>query len=231
MGLRFRKSVRLGKFIRLNFSGSGMSLGLGPRGANMNIGPKGIRKTVGLPGTGLSYQTFTKWGKRRPCRKAERTALPQETGPPSTPPAEVRPSRSSAGKIALFAVLGLGLYGLMRSPAPPSQVTPVAPDSRPAPTTPPFPRTATSAPAAKSDQAGSIAQLPDERPLSLEEVRELQTWLKAFALDPGPIDGLPGPLTATAIKKYEAARQLPISGSIDRKLLDRLRKDSGGPIR
>ena len=54
----FRSRVGLRRCARLNFSESGVSLGLGPRGANINIGPKGVRTTVGLPGTGISYQTF-----------------------------------------------------------------------------------------------------------------------------------------------------------------------------
>lgn len=66
MGFRFRKTVRLGGLVRLNFSGSGVSLGLGPRGANVNISRRGVRQTVGLPGTGLSYQTFSKWPKSPP---------------------------------------------------------------------------------------------------------------------------------------------------------------------
>lgn len=63
MGWRFRSRIGLGRWARLNFSKSGVSLGLGPRGANINIGPKGVRTTVGLPGTGISYQTFDSWGK------------------------------------------------------------------------------------------------------------------------------------------------------------------------
>lgn len=61
MGLRFHKRVGLGRLVRVNFSGSGVSLGLGPPGLNINIGRRGIRKTVGLPGTGLSYESTSSW--------------------------------------------------------------------------------------------------------------------------------------------------------------------------
>lgn len=59
MGFRFRKSVKILPGIRLNFSKSGISTSLGGPGASINIGPKGTRKTVGLPGSGMSYSTFS----------------------------------------------------------------------------------------------------------------------------------------------------------------------------
>ena len=62
MGWRFRKRVGFGKLLRLNFSKSGISLGIGPPGLNLNVGSRGVRTTVGLPGSGLSYQTFKSWG-------------------------------------------------------------------------------------------------------------------------------------------------------------------------
>jgi len=55
MGFRFRRSIRLGKGLRINVSKSGTSLSVGHRGATVNFGPKGEKVTVGLPGTGLSY--------------------------------------------------------------------------------------------------------------------------------------------------------------------------------
>jgi tetratricopeptide (TPR) repeat protein len=56
MGLRFYKSIRLGKFIRLNISKSGLSATLGVPGMNVNIGRGGARVTAGVPGSGLSYR-------------------------------------------------------------------------------------------------------------------------------------------------------------------------------
>lgn len=61
MGWRVRKRVSFGKLLRLNLSNSGVSLGIGPPGFNLNIGRRGVRTTVGLPGSGLSYQTFKSW--------------------------------------------------------------------------------------------------------------------------------------------------------------------------
>ncbi len=56
MGFRLRRTIRLGKLLRLNVSKSGVSMSVGTRGASVNIG-KQVRATVGLPGTGLSYST------------------------------------------------------------------------------------------------------------------------------------------------------------------------------
>lgn len=57
MGLRFRKSVKICKGVRVNFSKSGASLSLGGRGHSMNFGGRGTRATFGIPGTGLSFST------------------------------------------------------------------------------------------------------------------------------------------------------------------------------
>ena len=63
MGIRFQKSISLGKFFRLNFSKSGVSIGVGPRGLNVNMSPRGVRETIGLPGTGIYYQESHRWPK------------------------------------------------------------------------------------------------------------------------------------------------------------------------
>ncbi len=42
--------------LKLNFSGSGVSLSAGVPGAHLNFGSRGTYATVGLPGTGLSYR-------------------------------------------------------------------------------------------------------------------------------------------------------------------------------
>lgn len=57
MGMRFRKSVKICKGVKVNFSKSGASLSLGGRGHGMTFGGSGTRAHVGIPGTGLSYST------------------------------------------------------------------------------------------------------------------------------------------------------------------------------
>lgn len=66
MGLRFRRSLRIARGLRVNLSTRGVSVSMGGRGTTVNIGPQGIRHTLGLPGTGLSYSTLTPWGGRGP---------------------------------------------------------------------------------------------------------------------------------------------------------------------
>lgn len=58
MGFRFRRSFKIIPGVRLNLSGSGASVSLGPRGLHYTIGPHGMRTTVGLPGSGVSWTSY-----------------------------------------------------------------------------------------------------------------------------------------------------------------------------
>jgi hypothetical protein len=90
MGFRFRRSIRLGKGLRLNISKSGTSLSVGRRGATVNLSSKGERVTVGLPGTGLSYS---------------QQITPHHQAPAPSPPA-APPSRHPLLHLVRLAVLG-----------------------------------------------------------------------------------------------------------------------------
>nr|DAF59935.1 MAG TPA: Protein of unknown function (DUF4236) [Siphoviridae sp. ctGz830] len=58
MDLRFKKSVKLGKGLKLNVSKNGLSVSAGVKGARVSMNSKGkVKGTVGLPGTGLSYSS------------------------------------------------------------------------------------------------------------------------------------------------------------------------------
>ena len=63
------------------------------------------------------------------------------------------------------------------------------------------------------------------RRLSIEEVREVQTKLQALGYDPGLVDGLRGPQTASAVRRYEVATGREPTGAIDQRLLERLRQE------
>ena len=84
MGLRFRKSVKICKGVKINFSKSGASLSLGGRGHSVNVGKRGVKSTIGIPGTGLSYTTKTGGNSHKskaPSRKSSprlSVALPRE---------------------------------------------------------------------------------------------------------------------------------------------------------
>ncbi len=60
MGLRFRRSLNIFPWLKLNLSRSGPSVSVGTRGAWETVSDRGARTTVGLPGTGLSYTTSGK---------------------------------------------------------------------------------------------------------------------------------------------------------------------------
>lgn len=54
--MRFRRSIGLGKFFRLNFGKRGVSASAGPRGARKTWHTSGRRTTTfGLPGSGISW--------------------------------------------------------------------------------------------------------------------------------------------------------------------------------
>ncbi|NLY53200.1 MAG: DUF4236 domain-containing protein [Firmicutes bacterium] len=66
MGLRFRKSIRLGKGLRINLSKSGVGFSWGIPGFRITRTAKGrTRKTISIPGTGLSYVKESRSKKKR----------------------------------------------------------------------------------------------------------------------------------------------------------------------
>lgn len=73
MGMRYRKSIKICNGVRVNLSKSGPSLSLGGRGCFVNINKHGVRNTVGIPGTGLSYSSYTKLDKPNKTRKRKTT--------------------------------------------------------------------------------------------------------------------------------------------------------------
>lgn len=71
----------------------------------------------------------------------------------------------------------------------------------------------------------------DIQTISNGEVLEVQAWLKAFGFDPGPLDGMRGPQTVAAVKRYQAARQKEETGLLDQSLLREVRQQAGHPGR
>ncbi|MBQ9910361.1 MAG: DUF4236 domain-containing protein [Lachnospiraceae bacterium] len=61
MGIRFSKSIKLGNYLRLNLSKSGISATVGKKGATVNLSKRGTYlnlspSAIGIKGTGLSYR-------------------------------------------------------------------------------------------------------------------------------------------------------------------------------
>jgi Putative peptidoglycan binding domain len=86
-------------------------------------------------------------------------------------------------------------------PAPPARQE--AAEAKPAPT--PAPAPAATTPVAPSPP--QVATAPS-RPLSRDEIKELQGKLGAAGFTPGPIDGVVGPQTEAALRRYAQARRL-----------------------
>lgn len=65
MGLRFRKSVKIGKHAKINFNKNSVGFTVGTKGAHFTVNSKGRKTTtVGIPGTGVSY-SHTSGGKKK----------------------------------------------------------------------------------------------------------------------------------------------------------------------
>src|SRR5207247_11589 len=70
--------------------------------------------------------------------------------------------------------------------------------------------------------AGAYAKLA-AGPLPDLTVRAAQAYLTYLGHDPGPVDGLMGRLTRSALGEFQAARGLPVSDNVDAALLTTLR--------
>lgn len=200
MGFRFYQSFPLGKLLRLNVSKSGLSLGIGPPGFNINLGRRGVRRTVGLPGSGLSYQDSRSWRS---------LGQPSPTEPPTAPAPGQPPAATAGGGVLLLLLLGaaLGAWWLMKpSPTPAPMPTPVA-SSAALPPTPPTPP----------------PQPPEVRALARPELHELQHRLNQLGHRAGPPDGLDGPRTRAAVRRFLRPQELPAGAALDTALLRRVR--------
>lgn len=71
MGMRYRKSIGLGKGVRLNVGKGSLGISAGGKGAHVSVNSKrGVTTSVGAPGTGVSYSKTRGWG----CKGAESDA-------------------------------------------------------------------------------------------------------------------------------------------------------------
>lgn len=69
MGLRFRKSIKIGNGAKLNINKKSVGLSVGGKGARYSVNSSGRRtKSVGIPGTGLSYVSTS--GGRKPSSRS-----------------------------------------------------------------------------------------------------------------------------------------------------------------
>ncbi len=75
--------------------------------------------------------------------------------------------------------------------------------------------------AAQSAAPNAVANLNMSATPDLDRggVRAVQTALRAKGFDPGPIDGVVGPLTREAMKAYQSRYGMKPTGAIDNQLL------------
>lgn len=123
MGMRYRKSIGLGKGVRLNVGKGSLGISAGVKGAHVSVNSKrGVTTSVGAPGTGVSYSKTTGWGSKS---KADSTsdyepdtdleALDDDTDTGYTPsyhrptqpsqPGGIKPPSNKLVKIAVWAIM------------------------------------------------------------------------------------------------------------------------------
>ena len=99
MGLRFRRSIRLGPGVRLNLSRRAIGISTGMPGLRYSVNTSGRRSlSMGIPGTGLSYVTVLSArgpeGRNRGRPRSDRQASqPHARSPASSPPGTRKNSR------------------------------------------------------------------------------------------------------------------------------------------
>lgn len=81
MSFRFRKSVRIAKGVRVNFSKRGIGMSVGTKGLRFGVGPSGKRVTTSIPGTGIYYEKRIGSGrsKRRKSTSSHTTNINNPT--------------------------------------------------------------------------------------------------------------------------------------------------------
>ncbi|MBQ3574348.1 MAG: DUF4236 domain-containing protein [Clostridia bacterium] len=73
--MRFRKSIRLCKGVKLNLSKSGVSLSTGIRGLSLTTSKKGMWLNTSLPGTGIyDRKQIVNFNKKKGTKKSAKTA-------------------------------------------------------------------------------------------------------------------------------------------------------------
>lgn len=80
MGIRYRKSVKICKGVRVNFSKTGVSYTVGAKGASVNFGRNGTYFNTGIPGTGIYARERIDGGSGHARASAPATSNPNPVG-------------------------------------------------------------------------------------------------------------------------------------------------------
>lgn len=143
--------------------------------------------------------------------------------------------------VAAIAAVSAGIYSFVRAPShegrsietvaapapPPAVATPAVSTPAFAPPVisnpkivPPPPD-----PASSPSVGSSVPKTTVSSPLDAKGISELQTRLGRLGFSPGTIDGVAGPLTAAALRRFQQSRGLPQTGNADTGTLEQLRKE------
>lgn len=83
MGLNFRKSFKIAPGVRLNIGKKGISsISMGTKGARVSVGKKGTRSTVGIPGSGLSYSSYSPHQSKSKVQSVQQAEYDEINSPP-----------------------------------------------------------------------------------------------------------------------------------------------------
>ena len=137
--------------------------------------------------------------------------------------------------VAAIAAVSAGIFSFLQGAvvppreshkveAVPAATVPTLAVARPAPSIATIvPPPTDAAPVSPADLA--LPKPVVSRPLDTRGISELQTRLNRLGFSPGSIDGVAGPMTTAAIKRYQQSRGRPVTAAIDDDLLDQLRKE------
>jgi hypothetical protein len=70
-----------------------------------------------------------------------------------------------------------------------------------------------------------VVRIVRDQPLLKDVNRRAQQRLKELGFDPGPVDGLWGPKSQAALRRYQETYELPVTGEVDRPTLTALDLD------
>ncbi|HEX2950190.1 MAG TPA: DUF4236 domain-containing protein [Armatimonadota bacterium] len=100
MGWRFRRSISLGKGVRLNLSKSGVGISAGVKGFRVGMGPRGTYSSMGIPGTGLYNIQY--YGTKNASHTSPHTAA-----------ANIVQKESVPGDTAIGFGIAIGILGIL----------------------------------------------------------------------------------------------------------------------
>jgi hypothetical protein len=148
-----------------------------------------------------------------PAAEATASAAPSPKAPPLRPPAGAAVPTPIAPPAPLAPATAQAV------PLPPPAAAPTAAATAEQAVLPPAP------PPSPIVETAALPSDLEPPPLHQNEVREVQSRLRSFGFNPGPIDGVAGTMTQAAVTSYQQSRDLQQSGLLDRELLEQLRRD------